>query len=160
MSKGGARQKVAGKSGHEGPAEDAPLNGLTARQDRALQALLQEPTIARAAATAGVGERSLRRWLQDPTFRGALLTARREAFGHAIGLTQKYAPVAVATLVKVMQDTTVHASAKVTAAAVLLRFGREGIELDDLAERVEALEQAMPPVLPAPPRPGEDECTS
>jgi hypothetical protein len=65
--------------------------------------------------------------------------------------------VAVATLVKVMQDATVQASAKVTAAAVLLRFGRDGIELLDLAERVEALEQAMPPMLPAPPPAEEDE---
>jgi hypothetical protein len=71
-------------------------------------------------------------------------------------LTQKYAPVAVATLVKVMQDQTVPPAAKVNAAAVLLRFGREGIELDDLAERVEALERAMP-MLPPPATPTEDD---
>jgi hypothetical protein len=63
--------------------------------------------------------------------------------------------VAVAALVKVLQDGAVQASAKVTAAAVLLKFGREGIELDDLAERINALEQAMP-MLPPPP-PTEDE---
>lgn len=48
------------------------------------------------------------------------------------------------------------ASAKVTAAAVLLRFGGEGIELDDLDARVEALERAIPPMLPAPPASPED----
>ena len=46
------------------------------------------------------------------------------------------------TLVKVMNDSKSSASAKVTAAAVLLKLGREGIELDDLAARVEMLEQA------------------
>jgi hypothetical protein len=86
--------------------------------------------------------------MSEHSFRSAVLAARREAFGHAIALTQKYAPVAVAALVKVLQDATVPPGAKVTAAAVLLRFGREGIELDDLAERVAALEQAMPPTLP------------
>ncbi len=35
-------------------------------------------------------------------------------------------------------------SSKVAAATAILRFGREGIELDDLAARVEALEQAAP----------------
>ena len=35
-------------------------------------------------------------------------------------------------------------SSKVAAATTILRFGREGIELDDLAARVEALEQAAP----------------
>lgn len=49
--------------------------------------------------------------------------------------------MAVATLVKVMNDNAAPPSSKVTAAAVLLKFGREGIELDDLAERVETLER-------------------
>ena len=140
--------EVAQKTGHDEVGDDAPLNGVTPRQDKAVEALLHEPTIGRAAAAAGVGERTLRRWLKKPVFRAAVLAARREAFSQAIGLTQRYAPVAVATLVKVMQDATVNANAKVTAAAVLPKFGREGIELDDLAERVEALERAMPPLQP------------
>jgi len=31
---------------------------------------------------------------------------------------------------------------KVSAATAILRFGREGLELDDLAARIEVLEQA------------------
>ncbi len=116
-------------------------DGLTGRQHRGLEALLAEPTITRAAEVAGVGERTLRRWLADPPFRARLNAARRESFGQAIGLTQKYAPVAVATLVKVMQEATGGPSAKVSAAATMLKFGREGIELDDLAARLEALER-------------------
>ena len=46
------------------------------------------------------------------------------------------------TLVKVMSDTGAGHSARVSAATALLKFGREGIELDDLAARVEALERA------------------
>jgi hypothetical protein len=133
-----ARPDLAGLAGHGGDAPD----GLTAAQAKAIEALLQEPTLTRAAAASGVNERTLRRWLAEGPFKAALLTARREAFGQAIGLTQKYAPVAVATLVKVMNDSSSTASAKVTAAGVLLKFGREGIELDDLAERVEMLERA------------------
>ena len=148
------RQQTAGKTGQQEDFGDAvgPAGGVTPRQERAVAALLQEPTVTRAAAAAGVGERTIRRWLAEPAFRAAVLAARREAFGHAIGLTQRYAPVAVATLVRVMQDDTVHASAKVTAAAVLLRFGREGIELDDLAERVEALERAASSATPRLPQ--------
>jgi hypothetical protein len=132
-----ARPDLAGSGGHVGDAPDE----LTAPQAKAIEALLQEPTLTRAAAASGVNERTLRRWLAEGPFKAALLTARREAFGQAIGLTQKYAPVAVATLVKVMNDASTSASAKVTAAGVLLKFGREGIELDDLAERVEMLER-------------------
>jgi hypothetical protein len=50
--------------------------------------------------------------------------------------------VAVATLVKVMNDNGTPPASKVSAAATLLRFGREALEMDDLAERVEALERA------------------
>ena len=121
-------------------------DGLTPRQGRAVEALLREPTATRAAAAAGVNERTLRRWSATPAFRSALLRARRDAFGQAVGLTQRYAPVAVATLVKVMQDPAAAPSAKVTAAAVLLRFGRDGVELDDLAARLDDLErQAVGP---------------
>jgi hypothetical protein len=119
-----------------------PDDGLTPRQGRAVEALLREPSAARAAAAAGVNERTLRRWAREPLFRAAVLRARRDAFAQAVGLTQRYAPVAVATLVRVMQDPAAGAGAKVTAAAVLLRFGRDGVELDDLAERVERLEEA------------------
>lgn len=131
--------------GHDSPAPAPPAygpeDGLKGRRGRGVEALLREPTQARAAVLAGVSERTLRRWCREPAFRAALLRARRDAFGQAVGLTQRYAPVAVACLVKVMQDPSAGASAKVAAAAVLLRFGRDGVELDDLGERVERLEE-------------------
>jgi hypothetical protein len=126
----------------EAPPAFGPDDGITTRQGRAVEALLREGSITRAAAAVGVNERTLRRWGKEPAFRAAVLRGRREAFGQAIGLTQRYAPVAVATLVKVMNDPASAASAKVTAAALLLRFAREGVELDDLAERIERLEEA------------------
>ena len=131
--------------------DDVGEDGLTGRQQRGLEALLAEPTITRAAEVAGIGERTLRRWLTELPFRAAVNAARRESFGQAIGLTQKFAPVAVATLVKVMQDASGGPSAKVSAAATMLKFGREGIELDDLAARVEALEQAAGATTPPSP---------
>jgi len=116
--------------------------GLTPRQEKAVDALLQEPGMGRAAVAAAVSERTLRRWMREPRFRAAVHEGRREMFSQAMGLTQRYAPVAVATLVKVMNDATAAHSAKVTAAGLLLRFGRESLELCDVEERVAALEQA------------------
>ena len=120
----------------------ADINGtLTARHERAIIALLNEQTIGKAATTAGVSERTLYRWLDDPGFSRAYRKARREAFGQAIALTQRYAPLAVNTLAKIMTDQDAPAHAKASAATTLLRFGREGLELDDLAARIEALEE-------------------
>ena len=42
--------------------------------------------------------------MNESTFKKAYHTARREAFGHAVGLLQRYALAAVNTLVKVMTD--------------------------------------------------------
>ena len=118
------------------------FDALSPKQERAILALLQEPTIAKAAKAAKVGERTIHRWLSDSIFGRAYRKARREAFGHAIALTQHYAPLAVNTLATIMADTSAPSHARVTAASTLLKFGREGIELDDLAARVEALEGA------------------
>ena len=127
----------------EGDAEGQPLDsGLKPNQERAIIALLNEPTIKRAAESAGVGEKTIYRWMGDATFSKAYRKARREAFSHAISLTNHYAPHAVNTLVKVMSDSSAGHAARVSAASAMLRFGREGIELDDLAARVEALEAA------------------
>src|SRR4051812_25028787 len=82
----------------------ASADGLTPRQKHAVHALLQEPTIGRAAVLAGVNEKTLRRWMELPQFQRAYHAARRSAFGQAIGLMQRYSPLAVTTLVQVMTD--------------------------------------------------------
>lgn len=115
--------------------------GLTRRQEKALEALLNEPTVARAAQLAGVGERTLHSWLRQPVFAAAYRESRRTAFGHAISLTQKYSPMAVGTLVKIMGDESKPPTSRVAAATALLRFGREAIEIDDIDERLATIEQ-------------------
>jgi hypothetical protein len=77
------------------------------------------------------------------SFATAYRHARRQAFGQAIAMTQRLAALAVNTLGTIMADTTAPHHARVTAATAILRFGREGIELDDMAARIESLEQAI-----------------
>ena len=117
-----------------------PSNGLTTKQERAIIALLSEPTIAKAADAAQVAQRTLNRWLELPAFNAGYMRARRAAFSQAIALTQRYAPLAVNTLAQMMADKGTSTSARVAAAVAVLRFGREGIELEDLEARVAALE--------------------
>lgn len=129
-----------------GPADDgeqpAPEPGLTPRQEAAISALLSQPTIEKAAAAAGVGERTLYRWLREPAFRSAYHQARREQFAHAVSLSQRYAPASVNGLARIAADPSAPHSARVSAHVAVLRFARESIELDELAARVEALEAA------------------
>jgi hypothetical protein len=104
--------------------------------------LLAEPTVARAAASCKVGVRTLHRWLREETFGKAYRLARRETFAQAVSLTQRYAGLAVQTLARVMTDETAPVASRVAAATSMLKFARDSIELDDLADRVEALERS------------------
>ncbi|RMH31059.1 MAG: hypothetical protein D6692_00860 [Planctomycetota bacterium] len=127
------------------PGEDAPACGreLTSTQERAIVAMLSEPSIAAAAKKVGIGERTLHRWLREEPFAGEYRRARREAFGQAIALTQRSAAAAVATLLRVMHDPKATWSSRVAAATHVLKFARESIELDDLASRIDGLETRL-----------------
>lgn len=121
---------------------NVPVEGLSARQEQAIVVLLSEPTIAKAAETVGVNTRTLYRWLQDPDFSRQYRRARRESFGQAMSLAQRYAPMAIGSLAKIMVDPSAPHASRVSAAAVLLKFGRESIELDDLELRIQLIEVA------------------
>ncbi len=139
------------------------LDGLTGKQELAVLALLSEPNVTKAAEKAGVGARTLYRWMEsDQRFIAAHRAARRQAFQHAMQMTQRYAPMAIQALAKVMTDSACPASARVSAAVAMLNFNRDSIELDDLAERVKALESAANPpppthAMPPPTPPASEE---
>ena len=120
----------------------AKNHDLKPKQHEAILALLVEPSIARAAEKIKVNVRTMHRWLDEPVFAAGYHKARRDAFSQAVGQLQRYAPLAANCLAKVMADAAAQPSAKVSAASAVFKFGREGIELDDLAARLKILEDA------------------
>ena len=121
-------------------ADNAP-NGLTPKQEEAIAALLTETTVEAAAKRIEVGERTLYRWLGEPVFRAEYQRCRREAFGQAIALLQRYSPMAATTLATIADDKAAPHSARVQASNAMLKHCRDSIELDDLAARVQMLEE-------------------
>jgi hypothetical protein len=115
---------------------------LTARQEKAVCALLTEPSIRDAAKSAGIGERTLYTWLKEPAFDRAYRAARREAVARAMGAVQQAAGAAVNTLKDVMTDSTAPAPARVAAAKSVLDLAVKTVEIEDLTSRIEALENA------------------
>ena len=113
---------------------------LSRNQERAIAALLVHPTMLAAAAAAGVGEVTLWRWLQIPEFKEQYRLARREAVSQAVGHLQGACSVAVVALTDISQDVNCPASARVSAARTVLELALKGVELEDLAVRVEELE--------------------
>ena len=118
--------------------------GLTPQQDQCVIALLNEPTVAKAAAAVGVNERTVYRWLDEPAFGRVYRKARREGFAQAVGMAQKYAAHAMQALVKMIADAATPPAVRATCCGMVLKFGRESIELDDVVQRVEEIEARQP----------------
>jgi hypothetical protein len=110
------------------------------REEAAISALLTEPTIAEAARKAGIGRSTLLRWLAEPEFKARYRGARRSVVEGAIGRLQQASTQAVDALVRNLTCGT--PAVEVGAARTILDQAIKAVELIDLAERVEALEQA------------------
>lgn len=118
---------------------------LSTNQRRALAALLSQPTVRAAAETAKLSEATLYRYLRQGAFKTEL-RARQDAILAAttaamVGLSGG----AVTTLQGVLNDPNASASVKVRAALGWLSHTRDVVKLDDLIERVDALERAILP---------------
>src|SRR5688572_30105297 len=116
---------------------------LTAKQEKAVAALLSEPTMKGAAQLVKVSEITLIRWLRENAFRDAYQEARREATKQAIARLQQASSEAVDTLREVMNSSTAQPGARVSAAKTVLELSIKAVEIEDIAQRLEAVEAAL-----------------
>jgi hypothetical protein len=112
------------------------------KQEEAIAALLTQRNVEEAAKSINVATKTLIRWMKLPEFHKAYRDARRAAFGQSIARLQQLSSAAVSVLGKVLIDPNTPASTKVRAVDSVLNHATKAIELEDLAARVEALEQA------------------
>ena len=115
---------------------------LSRKQEQTIAALLTCGSITAAAAGCGVAEATLHRWLKDTAFQAAYREARRAVVQHAIAQVQQATGEAVETLRAVMQAADTPASARVSAAKVVLEIAVKAVELEDLEARIAGLEAA------------------
>ncbi len=107
-------------------------------QKRARKQELEEPTISKAAKKAGVGERTLLRWLKLDDFQAAYRIAQREVLSQAIAQIHQATSESVKTFRAIMMDESAPASARVAAAKIVLEVAIKGVERED---RLNAIEQ-------------------
>ena len=112
---------------------------LSRRAEQIIVALLEHPTLEKAAAAAGISTVTLWQWLRKPKFQKALLRARREAYSQAVARLQQGSAAAAATLLRVMCDGVAPASTRVSAADKVLAHAAKAMENEDLAVRVAAV---------------------
>lgn len=116
---------------------------LSRNQEKAIAALLSNTSIPEAAKEAGIGERTLWRWLKIESFQGAYRKARQEVVRQAVAQVQKAMSEAVDTLRGVMSNSEAPASARVSAAKVIIDMGIKAVEIEDLDARVTDIEKLI-----------------
>lgn len=116
---------------------------LNTNQRKAIEALLTEPTTRAAARVAGLGERTVHRYLSNPAFKAELRQRQDELLSAATAALVGLSGEAVATLRALLESGDTSASVKARVALGWLRQTREAVELQDLADRVTTLEQKL-----------------
>ena len=118
------------------------ISELTFRQQSALPAVAVSRTLAEAARDSGVAERTLRRWLQDPSYRDQLDRLRAESYD----LARSQLQAAVPQLISIVAEIAVEAqdpALRLRAARYLVTHGAKLNEFDRLHSRLQDLEDSV-----------------
>ncbi|MFC1820537.1 hypothetical protein ACFLZG_05585 [Thermodesulfobacteriota bacterium] len=113
---------------------------LSRNQEKAIAALLSQPSIPGAAKEAKIGERTLWRWLQLDSFKEAYRDARGQIVRQAVVQVQQAMSEAVGTLREVMTNSEAPASARVSAAKAIINMGIKAVEVEELEARIVEIE--------------------
>lgn len=115
---------------------------LKPRQRQAIAALLTEPTLTKAAEAAGVARVTLNRWLRDdPDFIAELKAAQSvidaETMRRLVSLQTK----ALTAVEQTLDSPDASHSERLRAAEMVLNHRTKMRELDEIEERLLALEE-------------------
>jgi hypothetical protein len=116
------------------------LEELSPKQHIAMESILNGMTRADAARTAGVDERTLRRWQHDPVFRTALQMARCDAWMESTSLLQSANREAVFALIETLRDDT-RPHARIRAAKIIMDLTAKAVGLDAHGARLDEIER-------------------
>lgn len=110
---------------------------LTARQSKALQALLTYPTKKEAAAAAGISTETLRTYLANEEFQNEYRKAFTGLVIEATRQAQKALSPALSALSDIVKDDEENSSARIAAARSLLEYGLRLTEFSDILREMD-----------------------
>ena len=113
---------------------------MTPRKEKALQALLVCRTRAEAAKAAGIGESTLRAYLQDAEFSAAYKHAAAGIMDSATRQLQQNLTAAIDRLGKIVADDEESSITQVSAARTLLDYALRFSEFNDILRELESTE--------------------
>jgi hypothetical protein len=116
-------------------------SGRSRLRERAIEALLREPTQEKAAQVTGIGLRTLQRWLTDPMFQEGLREAKSAALADATSRLRMVARRSVDVLDSIANNRRATYASRVSACRCILELGFESYLLEEVETRLRKLEQ-------------------
>lgn len=116
---------------------------LSQRQQRALMALLEQPSKAAAAQAAGISPRTLRDYLADPAFAAELQRLQGGQISDAAQRGRQSMTGAMDALRNVMDDGSQSGQTRVQAARSILEYSLKLDERENILKRLDELEKSL-----------------
>src|SRR6266851_4775540 len=120
------------------------------QREQLILALLQQPSLEKAAASIGISTVTAWRISKTKEFKEEYRNARWEASSQSLARLQQASGAAVSALLKVMIDKTTPAASRVRAADRVLDHASRATALEDIEARITELERAANPSARAP----------
>jgi DNA-binding transcriptional MerR regulator len=116
--------------------------GKARQMDAAIQSLLTCRTIVEAAEQCQVSRRTLHRWMKHERFKRQYDAAKKGLLNGAINRLRMAGFDSGKRLHEIVNDKETPTAAAVSAAGRILDLLIKGVELEDLTERITALEES------------------
>jgi len=137
----GSERKPKPTAGPAAPLVLALGGELTARQSKAIAAILEAPSIEAAARAAGVAKSTLYEWIRQEPFRAALEAARADIYRAGIDTLKGAAGKAAGRLIELL-DSRNENTRRLTAREILA-LSMKIDETQTLEKRLTAIEDAL-----------------
>jgi len=111
-----------------------------AQRQQLVLAILEYPTLQKAAASIGISEVTAWRIRRTPEFKEEFRVARRESALHALGRIQQAASAATTVLLELALDSDTPPATRLQAVCRILDYSKDYV-LDDIDERLKRQEQ-------------------
>ena len=122
---------------------------LSPEQCKAIEALVNSPSVADAARVLGMSAKKLSRWMENPEFDAHYEAATRASFHHQMVCQRQGATLAVKSTIRIMHEGKKPAD-RLKASRLLIRLAEEDKEIREFEVTVRKLEQAPLPAVVSP----------
>lgn len=114
---------------------------LTGKQLKAIEALLACDTVEQACEVVKINRSTMYRYQKDPIFEKEFKAAKRQLVNRAILRLQQTCGDATRALAEICRNKDAPPSARVSAAREILNSTLKSIELEEIEDRLKALEE-------------------